>query len=85
MAADGYEEVTRSEARQLPYPVVYVNADGTYRECTDSERKYLEKKFHPNDGARPYIKAGYSERAGDGGMQGFLWRSQLPKRLLRSR
>ncbi len=80
MSGDGYAEVTKDEARQVPYPVVYVNSDGTYRECTESERKYLQTGFHPGDGARPYVKDSYSQKSPDGDMSGFLFRYQLPKK-----
>jgi hypothetical protein len=62
-----------------PYPYLYVNADGSARELHPNERKYLETPFHPADGARPYIKAGYASKNGWGEITGFLKRSKLPK------
>jgi hypothetical protein len=78
MATEGYAEVEPWEARQSPYPVIYVNDDGTWRECTASERKHLEEKYHPADGARPYVKDRYGLRTPDGRLSGFLRRRELP-------
>lgn len=78
MASDGYAEVEAREAGQSPYPVVYVNEDGSYRECTPSEREYLEERFHPADGARPYVKDSYRQRTPDGRLSGFMRRAGLP-------
>jgi len=61
-----------------PYPYVYVNADGGARELHPDERDYLETRFQPGDGARPYIKDSYLKRNGWGELSGFLKRSQLP-------
>ncbi len=84
MGSEGYAEVEPWEARQTPYPVVYINGDGTWRECTASERKYLEEKFHPADGGRPYVKDSYRSRTPDGRISGFLWRNALPPRARRA-
>lgn len=78
MASDGYAEVEAWEAKRNPYPVVYVNEDGTFRECTGPEREYLEERFHPADGARPYVKDSYRQRTPDGRISGFLRRAGLP-------
>jgi hypothetical protein len=48
--------VGSDEAKIEPYPYVYVEDTGTYRELDIEDKKYLEEKFHPADGNRPYIK-----------------------------
>jgi len=60
-----------------PYPYVYVNNDGTARELHPEERRYLETRFHPADGARPYIKSSFEARDGWGDLQGYCPRSKL--------
>jgi hypothetical protein len=60
---------------------IYVNEDGTARELTADEKAYLNTKFHPGDGARPYIKERYGERTPDGKISGFLLRRRLPRRI----
>src|SRR5215831_9133525 len=60
------------------YPYIYVNADGTARELSPNEWRYLESKFHPGDGAAPYVKSSYSKRDGWGDLSGYLERSKLP-------
>ena len=57
--------------------LLYVNEDGSVRELTDAEKTYVETEFSPLDGARPYIKSHYSDRAA-WGIQGFLPRTKVP-------
>ncbi len=57
---------------------VRVNIDGSVRELTASEASYLSAYFHPNDGARPYIKDSYEELTPDGRIDGFLLRILVP-------
>ena len=64
-----------------PYPYIFVNDDGGARELHSDERTYLETPFLPMDGARPYIKRGYSAKDGWGEIKGFLRRSRLPRRI----
>lgn len=71
--------VSEEEAKESPYPFIYVNEDGSFRELTKSEKSYLETGFHPFDGARPYVKPDYDSRNPAGRRAGFLLRSQLPK------
>ena len=71
--------VTNKEASKVPYPYVYVNRNGSFRELDQNEKEYLETKFHGNDGGRPYIKGRYSSRTPDGKLYGFLKRTKLPK------
>ena len=35
--------------------------EGGARELHSEERDYLETRFHPTDGARPYVKRRYSQ------------------------
>ena len=63
------------------YRYISVEDDGTAREVTSDEKEYLETKFLPGDGARPYIKSCYEEANGWGSMSGFLPRRQLPKNI----
>ena len=62
----------------IPYPYVYVNADGTARELHHSERRYLRTEFTGGDGAAPHVKASYDERNGWGELAGYMQRELLP-------
>jgi hypothetical protein len=73
-----YSVVDRDQAKVVPYPYVYVNADGSARELHPDERNLLEAPFHPADGARPYVKSDYSQKNGWSEITGFLERSKLP-------
>lgn len=73
--------VSEKDAKQSPYPYVYVEENGAYRELIKEEKEYLQEKFHPNDGARPYVKSRYRSRTPDGKLRGFLKRSKLPRGL----
>ncbi len=75
-----YPEVSREEEKMAPYPYVYVLEDGSARELTPGERKYLETPFHPGDSGRPYIKESYRSK-GSSSMEGFCPRYMLPKKL----
>jgi hypothetical protein len=69
--------VTPEEAESDPYPYVYVEGDGTTRELHPGERSYLEMKFSPFDGGRPYVKTEYLDCAGHA-TSGYCRRSLLP-------
>ncbi len=71
--------VSEEESKQTPYPYIYVEDNGTYREIDEEERKYLEERFHPGDGARPYVKFGLYSMTPDGKIGGFLKRTKLPR------
>ena len=58
--------------------LVYVNDDGSVRELTEAEKKYVETEFSPLDGARPYIKSRHSDRNGWGMPRGYLPRTEVP-------
>jgi hypothetical protein len=57
--------------------LVYVNEDGSVRELTEAEKTHVNTEFSPLDGARPYIKSRYSDRAA-WGIQGYLPRAEVP-------
>lgn len=60
------------------FKYVHVESDGSVRELGKDERDYLQEEFHPNDGARPYIKVNYWQRTPDKKLHGFLRRSRVP-------
>ena len=57
---------------------VHVELDRTVRELDSDEQEYLKEVFHPNDGARPYIKSNYWQKTPDGKIDGFLKRIRVP-------
>jgi len=75
-----YAIVDRRPAPGEPYPYIHVNVDGTVRELHASEQKHLETRFHPVDGARPYVKRKYSQKNGWGEIAGFMKRTKVPGR-----
>lgn len=73
--------VRRAFPLRLPsqgFKFVYVKNDGSVRELDKEEQEYLNEEFHPNDGARPYIKVNYWEKTPDGKLHGFLLRNRVP-------
>ena len=58
--------------------LVYINDNGSARELSESEKKYVDTEFSPLDGARPYIKTRYEQRNGWGNLSGFLQRKDVP-------
>lgn len=60
------------------FPYVSVELDGSVRELYEDEKEYLNTKFDPGDGARPYIKSRYSDLTPDGKIQGFMRRRRVP-------
>ena len=60
------------------FKYVHIENDGSARELTSDEREYLQEEFHPNDGARPYIKTHYWQKTPDLKMHGFLLRIRVP-------
>lgn len=71
-----YSVVSEKQAKSTPYPYIYINHDGTFRELTREECQYLETKFHPNDGSRPYVKRYYGDKTPDGRLHDFLLRKK---------
>ena len=63
------------------FEYVYVKDDGSVRELDKSEEVYLREEFHPNDGARPYIKFSYKELTPDGKISGFIARRRVPAKI----
>lgn len=73
---------TRPRRKEEPgFKYILINDDGSARELGAEEREYLNTKFLPGDGARPYIKFRYESLTPDGRLTGFLRRRQLPKRI----
>ena len=67
-------------SRDSGFEYVYVNQDGSVRELSPNEQKYLREIFPPGDGGRPYIKSSYKSLDG-WGMSGFLLRKKVPSRI----
>lgn len=63
------------------FEFVHVELDGSVRELDEDEKKYLMEKFHPNDGARPYIKRSYKQLTPDNKIWGFIKRKRVPKNI----
>jgi hypothetical protein len=73
---------TRPRRRREPgFEFIYVKDDGSARELDSDEREYLNTKFDPADGGRPYIKFRYESLTPDGRISGYLRRRQLPRRI----
>jgi hypothetical protein len=51
--------VPEKKSTRAPSPCIFIVENGTLREVDEQERKYLEEKFHPADGVRPYSKLGF--------------------------
>jgi hypothetical protein len=81
MSDISFAVVSEEDSKRTPYPYIYVEDDGTYREIDEEERKYLEERFHPCDGARPYTKFGLYSLTPDGKIGGYLERTKLPRDL----
>ena len=81
MAGKTFSIISSKEAKLEPYPFVYVENSGAYRELSIKDKQYLEEKFYPTDGNRPYVKNRYRSKTPDGKMSGFLKRNKLPKGL----
>ena len=58
--------------------LVYIDADGSARELSEAEKKYVDAKCSPFDGARRYIKSRYWERTACSELRGFLHRQKVP-------
>jgi hypothetical protein len=73
--------IWRTFPMRLPsigFEYVHVENDGSVRELDKEEQNYLLENFHPNDGARPYIKINYWQRTPDKKLHGFLQRNRVP-------
>lgn len=60
------------------FKYVHVENDGSVRELDKEEQDYLLEEFHPNDGARPYIKFNYWQQTPDKKLHGFIKRNRVP-------
>lgn len=60
------------------FKYVHVENDGSVRDFDKQEQGYLNEEFHPNDGARPYIKSNYWQKTPDKRLHGFLKRNRVP-------
>ena len=63
------------------FEYVYVEDDGSVRELDTTEEVYLSEIFHPNDGAKPYIKYRYKQLTPDGKIIGFIARRRVPAKI----
>lgn len=66
---------------QTGFPLVYVSLDGSVRELSEGEKKYVSQKFMFGDGARPWVKPTYRSVDGWGNLSGYLERRRLPSRI----
>jgi len=82
MEESGFPEVNKEEEKQIPYPYVYVNDNGSFRELTKEDKEYLQEKYHPADSGRPYVKQRYKSKTPTGNIRGFCKRSKIPKGLI---
>ncbi|CAM4390561.1 hypothetical protein [Zobellia nedashkovskayae] len=69
------------ETNKEEFEYVYVEIDGTVRELDKGEIEYLETKFEPSDGARPYIKSSYNQLTPSNKIMGFLHRDKVPENI----
>lgn len=76
-----FRVVTESEAKQDPYPYVWVDAQGGVRELSANEKQFLETPFSPGDGGAPFTKSVYQQKNGWGNLRGFCRRIHIPKRI----
>jgi len=66
----------------MPKPselLIWINDDGSARELSEADKKYVDTEFSPFDGARPYIKSTYQSRNGWGELKGYLERNKVPQ------
>lgn len=61
------------------FEYVMVKDNGCVRELDKEDQEYLTEEFHPNDGARPYIKSRYDQLTPDGRIGGFISRRRLSR------
>jgi hypothetical protein len=71
--------VSESDAKQKPYPYVWVDVQGGVRELSENERAFLETPFSAGDGGRPAVKSSYRSKNGWGNYSGFCKRSYIPE------
>lgn len=61
-----------------PFPYVYVTNEGAVHELDEDDRLYLQERFHPGDGGRPYIKQSFESKDGWGEIGGMCARRHIP-------
>ena len=61
---------------------VYINQDGSAREVSPQEQRYLSQEFSGGDSGRPYIKASYESLDGWASQSGFIARRRVPIQVL---
>ncbi|HSG24638.1 MAG TPA: hypothetical protein VLA32_00855 [Anaerolineales bacterium] len=71
--------VSKSEAKQKPYPYVWVDEEGGVRELAPHEKEFLETPFIPGDGGAPATKSDYHQKNGWGNLRGFCKRLHIPE------
>lgn len=64
------------------FPYVYINQDGSAREVSPQEQRYLSQEFSGGDSGRLYIKASYESLDGWGSQSGFIARRRVPIQVL---
>jgi len=74
-----FRVVTKGEAKQKPYPYVWVDEVGNVRELSPHEKVFLETPFSPGDGGAPSTKSDYQQKNGWGNLRGFCRRSKIPE------
>ena len=84
MSDDEYEKlafalVSAKDATRELYPYVHVTDEGKVHELDQEDRDYLQERFHPCDGARPFVKLSYEDKNGWGNLGGFCARKHIPK------
>ena len=55
-----------------------MNQDGSARELSPAERRYLSKEVSAADSGRPYVKNSSNSRDGWGSLSGFIERRKVP-------
>ena len=73
--------VSKSEAKQTPYPYVWVDEEGRVRELSPNEKEFLETPFSPGDGGAPNTKSHYQQKNGWGNLRGFCQRIHIPEEI----
>lgn len=67
--------------KEYGFEYVLVKDDGSVWELDEEDQKYLTEEFHPNDGARPFIKSRYKQLTPDGKIGGYISRRRVPRRI----
>lgn len=57
---------------------LHIENDGSARELTEAEKRYVDTEFSPFDGARPYLKSCCWQQNAWGELRGYLHRKEVP-------